>query len=49
MANKLLDTTLLIDLSRGSSAAADFVDKERDSAIGLFISVISTGANCWVP
>ncbi len=41
MADELLDTTLLIDLSRGSSAAADFVDKERGLGTGLFISVIS--------
>ncbi len=29
MKDKLLDTTLLIDLSRGYAAAADFVDNER--------------------
>lgn len=38
---KLLDTTILIDLSRGKSEAADFVDNERRAGTELFVSVIS--------
>jgi hypothetical protein len=41
MTGKLLDTTVLIDLSRGSTDAADFVDAARKSGTPLFISVIS--------
>lgn len=41
MNGKLLDTTILIDLSRGKSAAADFIDENRRSQTPLFISVIS--------
>jgi len=41
MAGKLLDTTVLIDLSRGKIAAADFVDNERQAGTELFVSVIS--------
>ena len=41
MTGKLLDTTVLIDLSRGNTDAADFVDTARSSGIPLFISVIS--------
>jgi predicted nucleic acid-binding protein len=38
---QLLDTTVLIDLSRGNAAAADFVDEAFNSGSPLFISVIS--------
>jgi predicted nucleic acid-binding protein len=38
---QLLDTTVLIDLSRGNTAAADFVDEAFNSGSPLFISVIS--------
>jgi predicted nucleic acid-binding protein len=38
---KLLDTTVLIDLSRGNGAAAEYVDSERATGTALFISVIS--------
>ena len=41
MTQKLLDTTVLIDLSRGNADAAEFVNTCRDSGIDLFISVIS--------
>lgn len=41
MAGKLLDTTVLIDLSRGKIAAAEFVDNERQAVTELFVSVIS--------
>lgn len=41
VSGKLLDTTVLIDLSRGSSAAAEFVDNERSVGTALFVSVIS--------
>ncbi len=41
MAGKLLDTTILIDLSRGKVEAADFVDNERHAGTELFVSVIS--------
>lgn len=41
MPQKLLDTTILIDLSRGNLAAADWVDSERKTAAELFVSVIS--------
>ena len=41
MNGKVLDTTVLIDLSRGNIAAADFVDDCRQAQIPLFISVIS--------
>jgi len=41
MADKLLDTTVLIDLSRGKVAAADFVDNERQLGTRLFVSVVS--------
>jgi predicted nucleic acid-binding protein len=41
MTGKLLDTTVLIDLSRGYTSAADFVDSARASNIPLFVSVVS--------
>jgi tRNA(fMet)-specific endonuclease VapC len=41
MTGKLLDTTVLIDLLRGNTDAADFVDAVLASGISLFISVIS--------
>lgn len=41
MIGKLLDTTVLIDLSRGNIDAADFIDAAFQSDISLFISVIS--------
>ena len=41
MAGKLLDTTVLIDLSRGKLDAADYVDSERQVGTELFVSVVS--------
>jgi hypothetical protein len=41
MSGKLLDTTVLIDLSRGNLDAADFIDAASESGMSLFISVIS--------
>lgn len=41
MTGKLLDTTVLIDLSRGNAVAADFVDSARASDMPLFVSVVS--------
>ena len=41
MTGKLLDTTVLIDLSRGNAEAADFVDAALNSETPLFVSVIS--------
>jgi predicted nucleic acid-binding protein len=41
MTGRLLDTTVLIDLSRGNTDAADFIDAVRASGTPLFISVIS--------
>jgi predicted nucleic acid-binding protein len=41
MTGKLLDTTVLIDLSRGNIDAANFIDTARASGIPLFVSVIS--------
>jgi len=41
MAGKLLDTTILVDLSRGYQNAADFVDNERRLGTELFVSVVS--------
>lgn len=41
MSGTLLDTTVLIDLSRGDTDAADFVDTAFASGTPLFISVIS--------
>ena len=41
MSGKLLDTTVLIDLSRGSIVAANFVDDCHKAQTPLFISVIS--------
>jgi len=41
MAGKILDTTILIDLSRGKAIAADFIDNERQAGTELFVSVIS--------
>ena len=41
MTGKLLDTTVLIDLSRGNTDAADFIDAVRASGTPLFVSVIS--------
>jgi hypothetical protein len=40
MTGKLLDTTVLIDLSRGNADAADFIDATRASGTLLFVSVI---------
>lgn len=40
MAGKLLDTTILVDLSRGYQDA-DFVDNERRLETELFVSVVS--------
>ena len=41
MNDQILDTTVLIDLSRGSPDAADFIDTAFKSGAALFISVIS--------
>lgn len=41
MSELLLDTTILIDLSRGNLAAADFVDHQRETQVALYISAIS--------
>jgi len=41
MSRKLLDTTVLIDLSRGNTDAADFVDDASGSGTSLYVSVIS--------
>ena len=41
MTGKLLDTTVLIDLSRGNIDAANSIDTARASGIPLFVSVIS--------
>lgn len=41
MDGKLLDTTVLIDLSRGNTDAADFIDDSRMAQIPLMVSVIS--------
>jgi len=37
----LLDTTVLIDLSRGNDLAADFIDHQRASDVLLAVSVVS--------
>ncbi len=37
----LLDTTVLIDLSRGNTDASDFIDSQRKSGVLLAVSVIS--------
>jgi predicted nucleic acid-binding protein len=41
MTGRLLDTTVVIDLARGSTDAARFVDVVVASGIPLFVSVIS--------
>jgi predicted nucleic acid-binding protein len=41
VSGKLLDTTVLIDLSRGSTEAADFIDDAFRSGTSLFVSAIS--------
>ena len=41
MTGRLLDTTVLIDLSRGEADAADFIDDAFASGTPLCISVIS--------
>ena len=41
MTGMLLDTTVLIDLSRGNAEAADFVDTAINAQTPLFVSVIS--------
>lgn len=41
MPAKLLDATILIDLSRGNLTAADWIDRERETGAELFVSVIS--------
>ena len=40
MIGKLLDSTVLIDLSRGNVNAADYIDHERTANVPLFVSVI---------
>jgi predicted nucleic acid-binding protein len=37
----LLDTTVLIDLSRGNQTAADFIDQQRENRQSLFVALIS--------
>lgn len=41
MSGKLLDTTVLIDLSRGNQIAADYVDNESKAGTPLSISMVS--------
>ena len=41
MMGQLLDTTVLVDLSRGSVDAAEFIEAAFKSEIPLFISVVS--------
>lgn len=41
ISDKLLDTTLLIDLSRGYAAAADFIDNEIRQGCDLYVSIVS--------
>lgn len=41
MSGTLLDTTVLIDLSRGNLDAAEFIDTATNSQTPLFVSVIS--------
>ena len=41
MTGRLLDTTILIDLSRGNADAAQFIDVTVANGIPLFVSVIS--------
>lgn len=41
MNGKLIDTTVLIDLSRGDQIAADYVDNERKAGTALSISIVS--------
>ena len=41
MSGILLDTTVLIDISRGNVAAADFIDARRQVQTPLFISAIT--------
>jgi len=41
MTGKLLDTIVLINLSRGIVTAADYVDEERRKGVPLFVSVVS--------
>ena len=38
---KLLDTTVLVDLSRGNPDSADYVDSVRDAGIPTYVSVVS--------
>lgn len=37
----LLDSTVLIDLSRGNQTAADFIEEQRENRQTLFVAVIS--------
>lgn len=41
MTGKLLDSTVLIDLSRGNVNAAEYINQERRANTPLFVSVIS--------
>lgn len=41
MSGRLLDTTVLIDISRGDTNAANFVDASTDAESPLYVSVIS--------
>ncbi len=41
MSGKLIDTTVLIDLSRGNQNAADYVDNQRKAGTELYISIVS--------
>jgi len=42
MSTVLLDTTVLIDLSRGDEQSADFIEQEREAKRLLSVSVVST-------
>ena len=41
ISNKLLDTTVLIDVLQGIAAAADYLNAERAANPALFVSAIS--------
>jgi predicted nucleic acid-binding protein len=46
MKGLLLDTTLLIDLSRGNEQAADFIEQQRQTDIYLAISAMELVVGC---
>ncbi len=41
MTTLLLDTTVLIDVSRGNEKASEFIDNSRESGVLLAVSVVS--------